>query len=74
MADRRRGDGKFRAIRLGAISKAQGLSVQTDPEGKARFRGFYGKYRVVVPRGGQTRKLELRLTRGGTAPARVVRE
>jgi hypothetical protein len=74
VADRGRGGGKFRAIKLGAISKAQGLSVQTDPEGKARFRGFYGKYRVVVPHGCQTRKLELRLTRGGTAPARVVRE
>ncbi|HCL92237.1 MAG: endo-1,4-beta-xylanase [Verrucomicrobia bacterium] len=48
--------------------------VQTDPEGKARFRGFYGKYRVVVQRGGQTRELELSLTRGGTTPARVVLE
>ncbi len=46
--------------------------VQTDADGKARFRGFYGKYNVAVRCGGQTRELELSLTREGTAPTRVV--
>jgi len=47
-------------------------SVQTGSDGKARFRGFYGKYQVKVTTGGRTREFEIDLTREGKAPHKLV--
>jgi GH35 family endo-1,4-beta-xylanase len=33
--------------------------AQTDARGQARFRGFFGKYRVTAERGGTTRRAEI---------------
>lgn len=43
------------------------LSAQTDAQGKAHFRGFYGKYTVEVTAGSLVRKFEINLSKGGPA-------
>jgi endo-1,4-beta-xylanase len=45
--------------------------LQTDAQGKAGFRGFYGRYKVVARSGGQTQELEFTLSRAQTKPVRV---
>jgi len=50
-------------------SRAEGT---TDAEGRLRFRGFYGTYEVTVTQGGKTRRIPVRLSKGGPAEQRVV--
>ena len=40
-------------------------NVKTDSQGKARFRGFYGKYRVVVAVGGRSQQFDIDLSKNG---------
>lgn len=41
------------------------LTAKTDAQGKARFRGFYGKYAVKVAAGGVTKQFEVRVSKDG---------
>lgn len=43
------------------------LTAKTDGQGKACFRGFYGKYAVQVAVGNQARQYELQVSRSGRA-------
>ena len=47
------------------------LSTQTDAAGKARFRGFYGKYTVKVTAGNVTKELAISLTKKAPNQFRV---
>ncbi len=42
----------------------------TDERGKARFRGFFGRYALEISSGGRTQRLEIRHSKGA-APTRV---
>lgn len=46
--------------------------VQTDAQGEARFRGFYGKYEIEVANGGATRKFQVNHRRGEAKAHRLV--
>ena len=41
------------------------LTAKTDSQGKARFRGFYGKYRVAVTIGSRSQQFEIDLCKKG---------
>lgn len=47
------------------------LSVKTDAQGMARFRGFCGKYAIRVTANGQTRQYEASLSKGSPSQARL---
>jgi GH35 family endo-1,4-beta-xylanase len=46
-------------------------TVQTDANGKAGFRGFYGKYRVTAERGDKTHQDEIEHTRARATTHRI---
>jgi len=46
--------------------------VQTDRQGAARLRGFYGKYEIEVASGGAAGKFQVNHRRGETKPHRLV--
>ena len=46
-------------------------SVQTDANGQARFRGFYGKYQVKAARGDTTGQWEINHSRAGEKSHRL---
>lgn len=45
--------------------------AQTDAQGQARFRGFYGKYQVKVTRGGKSQTFEVNHARRGDKDHRL---
>ena len=47
-------------------------SAQTGSDGRACFRGFYGKYLVKVAAGGRTREFQIDLSREGRSPYKLV--
>jgi len=47
------------------------LTAKTDSQGKARFRGFYGKYRVTVTIGGRSQEFEIDLCKKGLGSFRL---
>jgi len=48
------------------------LTAKTDVQGKAQFRGFYGKYTVHVTAGGKAQDFPLVLTKGAPATRQLV--
>ena len=46
--------------------------VQSDAQGHASFRGFYGKYNVTVSRNGKTQTFEINHSRKGSEPHNLV--
>lgn len=46
-------------------------SLQTDPQGRATFRGFHGPYRVTVSQGGTTQAFTIDLGRGSSTTHRL---
>lgn len=47
-------------------------SVQTDAQGKAKLRGFYGRYEIEVAQGGVSKKFQVVLAHGGAGAQRLV--
>lgn len=47
------------------------LTAQTDAQGAARFRGFYGRYTVKVTAGGKTEEFQVDLSQKGPATQRL---
>ncbi|MGI6419232.1 MAG: endo-1,4-beta-xylanase [Thermoguttaceae bacterium] len=47
------------------------LAMKTDPQGKAGFRGFHGKYDVTVAAGDRSQQFEIDLTSEGPAVHRL---
>jgi len=45
--------------------------ANTDDQGKARFRGFYGKYAVKVTAGSQSKEFEINLSKESQAPHKL---
>jgi endo-1,4-beta-xylanase len=61
----------YRALdRLINLEWKTALTLHTDAAGKARFRGFLGRYMVQVTRGGVTRDFPFEVKRG-TQPKSV---
>jgi GH35 family endo-1,4-beta-xylanase len=48
------------------------ISVKTDNNGKARFRGFYGKYTIKITTGNQTKEFEIDLSKDNQTPYRLI--
>ena len=48
------------------------LTVETDAQGRAQFRGFYGQYAVEVTAAGTAQDFQVHVTKGTPATHRLV--